>query len=303
MSIRELTTSGEAGESLVVHFQTGGNSINAYTLASALVGIADAAKAANASLNVGYDIDVVVEALSPGSFRATLRALYKTAGNLFSRQDVRAIILAIIASFVYDHTLAVDHTQKIEINTDEAIVENGHDKVIIPRNIYDAMKRAEENSAFTNAMDKSFQAVARDERITGMGFVARLDAGPPPLVISSETLRRLESTERVDPDTRVLEEQADLFILKAILDRSTRKWEFIWRGEKVSAPVTDGEFFDKFFAHRITIAPGDMLRVILFIKQVRNRDTGIYTNAEYTVSRVLEHVPRMQQQHLADTSH
>ena len=59
-------------DAVVLHFETENHRINAYTLASTLVALADAAKSANASVNPGFDIEVVVEALGPGSFRAKL---------------------------------------------------------------------------------------------------------------------------------------------------------------------------------------------------------------------------------------
>ena len=61
--------------SFVIHFVTENRRINAYTLASTLVGLADAAKAANASVNPGHNIEIVVEALGSGSFRAKISAV------------------------------------------------------------------------------------------------------------------------------------------------------------------------------------------------------------------------------------
>lgn len=58
--------------SVVIHFDTDDTRINPCTLASTLVGLADAAKAANATLNAGCEIEIIVEALGPGSFRALI---------------------------------------------------------------------------------------------------------------------------------------------------------------------------------------------------------------------------------------
>lgn len=54
---------GKFESSIVLHFDTEDTRINAYTFASTLVALADAAKAANASVNPGCEIEVVVEAL------------------------------------------------------------------------------------------------------------------------------------------------------------------------------------------------------------------------------------------------
>jgi len=57
----------------------------------------------------------------------------------------------------------------------------------------------------------------------------------------------------------------------------------------------DSQFFDKSFAHEITIAPGDVLRVSLRITQKRHADTGIYINDKYEVIEVFEHILKMRQ--------
>ena len=53
----------EFGNIIGLHLRTEGEQINAYTLASTLVALANAAKAANASVNPGFDIEGVVEVL------------------------------------------------------------------------------------------------------------------------------------------------------------------------------------------------------------------------------------------------
>ncbi|MEO5922627.1 MAG: hypothetical protein ABIR70_02265 [Bryobacteraceae bacterium] len=292
INISQLTENGDA---VVIHFAVEGQRINAYTLASTLVGIADAAKAANASLNIGYDVEIVVEALGPGSFRAMLRAVYKEAHNLFSREPVKAIIWGIVSTFIYEHTLAPSSEIKVEIRTEEVIIQNGKDRVIVPRNVYDATQELQHNTAFVQGINKSVQAITADEDITGIGFVSRIDSPPPDLVISRDALQTLEFNLPEEPDTRVIEEQVHLHIVKAILEASSRKWEFMWRGVKISAPVVDKGFYDRFYAHNIRIAPGDELEVRLAIRQARDPRTGIYTNVSYVVLQVFNHIWRVRQ--------
>jgi hypothetical protein len=98
-----------------------------------------------------------------------------------------------------------------------------------------------------------------------------------------------------DGAIREIVEIANLQIVRAILQRSNRRWEFVWRGIKIPAPVLDERFYAEFSAHRITIAPGDALKVKLKICQAKDHDTGIFTNARYEVIEVLEHIPRVEQ--------
>jgi hypothetical protein len=175
-------------DTLVIHFDTAGTRINAYTLASTLVSIADAAKAANSSINVGHDIEVVVESIGPGSFRAVLRAVYKQAGNLFSSESAREFVLAILAAFIYERACSVDHAVKVEVYTEEVVVQSGQNKVVIPRKVYDGTRTAEQNPHFVRSMGKVFESVGSDDDVRGIGFVAQIDSPPPSFVIPQDTI-------------------------------------------------------------------------------------------------------------------
>lgn len=286
----------DTSETIVLHFDVNDRRINAYTLASTLVSLADAAKAANADLNPGFNVEIVVEALGAGSFRAQFRAIYSSIGNLFSKEAARTIILGVIASAIYERVLSPAPGFSILVHPDEAIISVGTDRVIIPRNVYDASRLAEKNPQFSNAINKSLDSVVSDEKISGMGFVSDMSSPDPSILLTSKLIR---DTTLIAPDeisnTRIIEEQCELQIVKAILERSRRKWEFIWRGVRISAPVIDSVFYQEFFAHRIKIAPGDLLNVRLAIKQIRDPDIGIYTNVGYDVIEVFNHVPQMEQ--------
>lgn len=149
-------------DTFVIHFGTDATRINAYTLASTLVAIADAAKSANAMLNPGYEVEVLVETFGPGSFRARVRAVYSGAGNLFSKENLKGIVIGVIASYIYAHTLAPSSDVSVTVNTDEVIIEQGNAKVVVPRNVYDASKRLESNPEFKAGVSRAFQAIDND---------------------------------------------------------------------------------------------------------------------------------------------
>ena len=293
---------GKFESSIVLHFDTKDTRINAYTFASTLVALADAAKAANATVNPGCEIEVVVEALGPGSFRARIRALYSSSKNLFANQVVLGLVLGVLGNYIYDRTLKADEKFTIEVKTDEVIVTRGNDRLIVPRNVYDATRRAEKNPEFVKAMTRTFGAIAADEKITSFGLVEEMESPSPVIPISRATLLSLATNVPEDPDTRVVTEHAELQIVKAILKKSNRRWEFVWRGITISAPVLHEQFYVEFFAHEITIAPGDTLEVTLAIKQSRDPNTGIFTNIGYEVVEVHGHVPRIRQMPLSDST-
>ena len=288
-------------DSVVLHFETEGHRINAYTLASTLVSLADAAKAANSQLNPGYDIEIIVEALGGGSFRARIRAYYRKNRTLFSSTNlILTVVLGVLGNYIYERTLAVDDKVKVEIKTDEVVIQRGDEKIIVPRKVYDATRQAERNPEFRNAISQTFEAIKHDEKIRGFGMTRNMDDPPPQIIVNKDTIERLAVPPTPDSsNTRVVTEIVELVILKAILERGDRKWEFVWRGVRISAPIVDQSFYNRFFDHTIKIAPGDLLKVKLGMNQRRDPDTGIYANDSYTVLEVFEHVPRPQQADLS----
>jgi hypothetical protein len=83
-------------DSFVVHFGGREAAIDARTLAQALLGLTDTIRTINREVNPGFEIDIEVDALGPGSFRARLRTVKRSAGNLFSAKGAEAIILSVL---------------------------------------------------------------------------------------------------------------------------------------------------------------------------------------------------------------
>ena len=289
-------------DSIVLHFGIDGHTINAYTLASTLVSMADAAKRANAAINTGYDIEVVVEALGEGSFRAKLRAIYtKTRENLFSQATLHAMVFGILANYIYERTLSKDSDITVIVEGDTVIVEQGETKIIIPKKVHEATRQVEKDSAFRGAVSKTFEAVDSDPAVRSFGIVKNMEDPPPPVEIPRNKFAILVDELGIPDPRRVITEEVELQIIKAILQRSKRKWEFVWRGNVISAPILDENFYEEFFSRSITIAPGDTLKVTLEIAQVLQQDIDIYTNRGYQIVKVHEHVPRPRQTQFENT--
>lgn len=285
-------------DTLVLYFETDGHRVNAYTLATTLVAVADAAKAANAAINPGHEIEIVVEALSAGSFKATLKALYKSRPGVLSTKLAGAIVIGLLTNFIYEKVFQDDPAVKITINSDEVIVQDGNDRYIIPRAVYDATRQAEKNPEFPKAVGRALDAISRDPEIHGLRLLPSDSASLTAPTIPIERLRAAALKPMELPNKRVVPEIVNLQILKAILERSKRKWEFMWRGFKISAPITDELFYINFFAHDITIAPGDVLNVTLHVIQELDTKTGVYRNVGYEVVQVHDHIPRIKQPNL-----
>lgn len=282
----------------VLYFDTPKRQINAYALATSLIGLSDAVRAANALVNPGYQVEVVVEALEDGSFQAIVRTIYAKARDLFSNEAAKAIVYGIIATHIYEVAIKTDTSPKITVSQEMVVIESGNEKIIVPRNVYEAKKRLEKSDRFNTAVGQIFHGAQSDSAVEGLGLKIPSDKGRPQIYIPREQFAIFDPRRLEEEGSREVIEFASLEISRAILARGNRKWEFYWRGVKISAPVLDLHFYDRFFAHEITIAPGDELRVALRIIQVQNPDTGIFVNEKYEVVEVIEHIPRMRQTRL-----
>lgn len=278
----------------VLYFETPRREISAYAFASALVGLADAVREANAVVNPGYRVEVVVEALAEGSFQATVRTVFTKARDLFSHQAVQAIIWGIVATHIYEKAIRTETPPTITVSNDQVIVEIGKDRIIVPRDVYEAKKQLEKSERFNGAIGRVFEAAESDANVKG---IALHEDRPniPRMIIPRESFGIFRSPIEGTENTREIVEITQVEISRAILERGRRRWEFFWRGFKIAAPILDQRFFDRFFAHQITIAPGDALEVALRIVQERNEDSGIFVNVRYEIVEVLNHVPRLKQ--------
>lgn len=279
----------------VLYFETPKQEVNAYALASALVGLADAVREANATVNPGYRVEVVVEALSPGSFKATVKTVFTQTRNLFSGAAVQAVIWGIVSTHIYEKFIKTDLPPKITVSENLVVIEIGSDKIIVPRDIYEAKKQVEKSERFNNAIGRVFDAVASDPSVTGVAFTDDHEDSPTPMVIPRDRFMIFQTEQTVDETSREIIEVTQVEINRAILERGRRRWEFFWRGVKIAAPILDERFFNRFFAHEITIAPGDALEVALKIIQEKNPDSGIFVNKRYEIVEVFNHVPRLKQ--------
>ena len=168
-------------------------------------------------------------------------------------------------------------------------------RLSVPREVHDCVQEVEKSEKFKQSIGCTFEAVERDQEVGSLGITPRMEDEAPIISIPRNRFGLLSNPPELEENQRSVIEIADLSISRAILERGTRKWEFFWRGIKISAPVLDNHFYNDFFAHKITIAPGDGMEVKLKIYQSRDDDTGIFTNTRYEVIEVIRHVPRMKQ--------
>jgi len=80
--------------------------------------------------------------------------------------------------------------------------------------------------------------------------------------------------------------QVPVVVLTAVLERSKRKWQFLWNGHKIAADIRDESFFAKLANHEYEFGQGDSLIVDLIAQQELNELVGAYQNKSFYIAKV-----------------
>lgn len=278
------------GDTIVLHFGGPIGNIDTYTFANSLLGFADTARAINEITDPYQEIELILEALGEGSFRALIRRIKKGYGGFFSKA-IEAVFWGIVANTIYDAIIKNEPNIEIIINSNEVVIHRGNDKIIVPRIVYEATENAKKNSKVQQGLRHTFEALEADRNITDFGLTSGI-ADPQPIL----NIPRIEFpiaifptpvTETV-PKEQIRREKARLVILKAWLNHAKRKWSFEWNGVPLSAPISDVTFLDRLARREYLLGAGDALDVEITFRQFLEPQLGVYVNDQnsFVVSKV-----------------
>lgn len=227
----------EFEESFVIYLGSDSNSVSAYTLASTLISFADAAKVANDFINPGYNIEIQVIALEDGSFKAKIKAVFEDAKNLFSKETLKIVVLAVIAAYIYDHTLAPDKNVNVIVSDDLVKIEQGDKIIVVPKEVHNYLNQIKESEKFQREIGNVFSTLEKDRTINSFGIQKNIKDSEPPAVIPRSKFSELSAlaSETINEEERAITQVVQLQIIRAILEKGSRKWQFSWKGIRISA--------------------------------------------------------------------
>lgn len=283
---------------VVVHFGGPAGAIKAQTFANALIAFTDTARSVNDIVNPGSEIEILLEALGDGSFRAFLRKVESGVPGFFGRGVENLFWTAV--GLVFLAPLLTPEV-KVIVGSGEVIVDTGHDRIIVPRNVQEHAPNLSKSPEVRANVHRTYRAIEMDEAITSFGLSSTTDSAAPIILIPREDFKRAARATVVLPEVtekvRIAEVEARLVILKAWLNHANRKWLFEWNGVPISAYVRDERFLDQLSAREYLIGAGDALDVILMFKQSFVESLGVYENdsTSYVVKEVIGPVPRSKQ--------
>lgn len=229
------------------------------------------------------EVEYYIEAISEGSVRVHIKAIYKNANEIATNHIVGVILIGILVNWIYD-VIKTDNSPQIVINDDSAIFEIGSQKIVVPKNAIKYYEKLKGSQDIDRSIKKTFKAAQSDSDITYVGV--NYDNGSKSVIleIPRAEIEKLAKDDEVEEKTDSV--RAEITIIRAILERSKRKWEFDWNGVKISSSITDDNFYKKFEGHEYQIAPGDRLVVELKIKRRRDKVSGVWEPISYEITSV-----------------
>lgn len=273
-------------DGFVIYFGGRPNEVDTYTFANALVAISDAFREINSQVNPGVALELRLEAVAEGSFKARLKEAPKSIRGALQFVS-KNVILPILVTYVYTEVINPEETEII-VNTDEVIIQKGLDRIVVPRAAYDSAKGLSNKGAVAAHVARAVVAVEEDASVSSLGIYKDFDTDQPPAILleRSEFAEVRTAASRAGGRTRTITERATVTILKAVMAKSQRKWEFVWNGVKISASIADPVFLAELLARKYLIGSGDGLEVLLEIEQEWDDSAKVWLNVGYRVAYV-----------------
>lgn len=281
----------ERGEEIILYFDIESVGLNAETFGNALISFDELYRSINAIINPGVDVEIDFIRSEEGSIRAILRSL---------RKDTKALIAAPFALIVFPFLLnivsnwATSDSVKIIVNDDSYIVEHGNERIVLPRDAAEKAKKVEKSPSVRRSAKKFFAIVDSDPNVKSIDFRSPAHPNQPVIPIDRSQFPSLrELPEFVTPDQPKFREQPHfrqrLVVVTAVLEKTTRKWQFLWNGQRISADIQDDDFFLRLAEHEYEFGQGDSLLVDLLAEQQLNEILGAYENVGYHITKVHSH--------------
>ncbi|SHG64269.1 hypothetical protein [Bradyrhizobium erythrophlei] len=287
-------------EEILLYFKIAGPGIDAQTFANALLAFDELYRAINASANPGREIEVEFISSDQGSIRTIIRIFQKDTQTLL-HAPVTLLILPILIAVVV--TKLMSDTVTIVVDENSYVVEYGSEKIILPKDAAKTVERVDHDAAVRRTVRKFFSIVESDSNVTAVDFRRPIAPNQPVMPIEKNqfaTLRDLPEVElpALPKKREEYHSRAPVVVLTAVLEKSKRKWQFLWRGQKISADIRDDSFFEKLANHEYEFGQGDTLTVDLVAEQEINDFVGAYETKTFYITKVHKHSRGPKQQTL-----
>jgi hypothetical protein len=275
--------------------ESSGHAVKTSTYVQSLISLSTVLREVNYQLGTGHNIEINIVAENKGSFEAVLQLLdISKLDQLFNKNNIE-ILAAVVGTSVgliqLKRYLAKADPENVIIQADTVEIRDAKNEVLFKtqRRTYDLYSS---NQAISDAIAEQFKRLEQDVDIKGFEIASSE---------SSTIIPRAEFKDLTAPyqaassDAEVTEVAAKLVILKVVFENRQRKWDFIYNGVKISAHVTDKQFWEEITAGK-QFSQGDELVATLKIRREFDESVATYLNRDYEITNVRQHLPRQYKQ-------
>jgi hypothetical protein len=280
------------------------NDINATTYGVILINTVALLEEANKELETNAHLEIKVKSERKGSYSVDLAiqsaAAIATVAPLMTKENVDAVT-AVASKVISTATKGYELWKKLKGEKPKEVTEKADTVIIITgdNNTIEVDKSVSNlvlsNKRGQEALANTFSALAGDQNVEDFSV---LDERKEALFLAEKKdfPKLTRKVEVLQPEKQTLLETTHLHITRQSFEKN-KKSDFLYKGFQISAWITDQSFW-KDVDNGESFAKGDILFAELEIEQEFNKTINAYENKNYSIGRVIQHIPRQQQPRL-----
>lgn len=271
--------------------------VDANVLISSLIHTTTIVQEVNKYLNSGKKIEIKVKALEKGSFLCHIELVETTLDslkNLLTKDNIEvgaAIVATVVGLIELKKFLKGKKAKDVQTQGDKTKIVNKDGNIIIIENA--TFNIYEHSPVVKDALAQNFDVLNNDPAITGFEIT---DKSEKPLVRveKSEFADLSQKSEEFEEGERKLVEAATINVVRVSFEENL-KWDFYYRGIKISAKIADPTFYELIDKGE-AFAKGDVLEVELQTNQKFDESVNTFVTKSYQVNKIIRHLSRNEQQ-------
>jgi hypothetical protein len=285
------------GNDFKIKFDGQQHQVDANVLVSSLIHTTTIVQEVNKYLNSGKKIEIKVKALEKGSFLCHIELVETTLDtlkNLLTKDNIEvgaAIVGTVVGLIELKKFLKGKKANDVQQKGNKTKIINKDGNVIIIDNA--TFNIYEHSPVVKDALAQNFDVLNNDPAITGFEIT---DKNEKPLVRVDKTefIDMSQKSEEVEEGERKIVEAATVNIVRVSFEENL-KWDFYYRGIKISAKIADPSFYELIDKGE-AFAKGDVLEVELQINQKFDESVNTFVTKSYQVNKIVRHLSRNEQQ-------
>lgn len=151
----------------------------------------------------------------------------------------------------------------------------------------------EHSPVVKDALSQNFEVLNNDPAITGFEITDKKEKALV-RVDKSDFSDMAQKSEEIAEGERKLVEAATVNIVRVSFEENL-KWDFYYRGIKISAKIADPSFYELIDKGE-SFAKGDILEIELQINQKFDETVNTFVTKSYQVNKIIRRVSRNEQQ-------